>query len=249
MRGYSPAVSNVNEIDESELVAGEAFVTRMHALTVNLVRLNPVTGFPAFLSEPHSADLIASGVIWNAPDRQVLLCAGHTLRTGTWGLETKIDWKDRQTLLLKLEPSMTADPDFGWVDLTTVLASLPVESRPEAIPKYCGTLDAPPRANEDYGFACANRVQLGKGYETSDLFRERGFEIGMRFQGSDSDGRYIFKLARKHRGDTYYDGSSGAPIANRSGAIVSLVSGGDKDADVIYGVPLAKVVSLLPGGD
>jgi hypothetical protein len=231
---------------KDERAAIEEFLKVMHAHTVSLVRLDPSSLLPVFLSDPNGGHLLASGVIWADSNRLLLLCAGHTLEAGTWGLETgALDLKQRRTLVLKLAPAMLEGQDFGWVDLKSVLGSIPAEARPSTLPAYRGSIGQP-KAGEDYGFAAANRVELVKGCETADLHRDPGFEFGMRFDGRHSDGRYVFKLAKKHQGDDYYFGSSGAPIADRSGAIVSLVSGGSEEADVIYGVPLAELVAKLP---
>lgn len=70
----------------------------------------------------------------------------------------------------------------------------------------------------------------------------------MEFEGVESvsfpgrgyaEDAYRFGLARRHQGDEYYDGACGAPIAGRDGQIVSIVIGGNRDRDCLYGLPLS----------
>jgi hypothetical protein len=132
------------DIDKAERVAIEAFVTHMHAHTVSLVRLDPETSQPVLLAEPPGKRPVASGVIVERPGRLVLACAGHTLADGVWALETdRIDWRNRQVLLAKLEPAAFIPSDAAWVDLMTVLKSLPVDDRPKTLPVYRGPIGRP----------------------------------------------------------------------------------------------------------
>jgi hypothetical protein len=64
-------------------------------------------------------------------------------------------------------------------------------------------------------------------------------------QLASSDLMYYFQLARKHQGNEYYCGSSGAPIADSEGKIVAVVLGGSEKTNTIYGFPLARIASLL----
>lgn len=67
----------------------------------------------------------------------------------------------------------------------------------------------------------------------------------MTFSGSNSEGLYVFKLARLHQGHPYYQGASGAPIAGPDGTIVSMVLQGCEKTNEIYGLPLAQYTRLL----
>jgi hypothetical protein len=80
------------------------------------------------------------------------------------------------------------------------------------------------------------------------LIRDPSYEYGMRLIGTDADGRCVFKLRSEHRGDAYYGGASGAPIAAADGTIVALVSGENEDENEIYGAPLEALVALLGSG-
>jgi len=78
------------------------------------------------------------------------------------------------------------------------------------------------------------------------LERRPAYEIGMEFSGEHpSEAAYVFKLARPHQGHDYYEGASGAPIADPTGKIVSVVLGGNPDANVIYGAKLANYAGLI----
>ena len=99
-------------------------------------------------------------------------------------------------------------------------------------------MDESPVADEAYGFAAFAEASFT---EDRMLRREAAYEIGMEFTGLDDESAvYKFKLARPHQGHEYYYGSSGAPIADPSGKIVSLVLGGCESRDEIFGLPLAK---------
>lgn len=65
------------------------------------------------------------------------------------------------------------------------------------------------------------------------------WECRMTFAGLDEDaGRHVFALSSKHQGDEVYEGASGAPIVDPNGTVVSLLIGGDKESNELWGAPL-----------
>jgi len=62
---------------------------------------------------------------------------------------------------------------------------------------------------------------------------------------AEEDQYYVFKLPFSHPGHEYFRGTSGAPVLDNNGNLVSLVCKGDKEKDLIFGLKLNKYKSLI----
>lgn len=235
-----------------EETAIRAFIEHMLKYTVRIIR--------NALILPDNFGL-ASGILVEYNNDLVLLTAGHNFENpGIWTLETNIvvagktlhlPLRDVQLLTqINIGRGTVQKIDLAWalisrVDCEAALDSLPKtqEQRIE-FPLYCGPLDERPKRRSLYGFAAWNQVELHQ--DVSWLVSEASYEIGMTYRGTcNDDSLYVFELARSHRGQDYYQGASGAPIADEEGRIIALVSGGDPIDNLIFGVPLARYYSIF----
>ncbi|MBL4845537.1 MAG: tetratricopeptide repeat protein [Planctomycetes bacterium] len=230
------------------------FIQHMHGFTQSLVQIDKTTGQPLFLSEPGHEGTLASGCFVEKKDGELsLYTANHTVKEGEWAWETGIRLGTDGSLLLPIPSRRVVDSarDFAQIpmsleQLRDARRSFPeLEEVPFQVPIYRGPLGLP-RKDQLYGFAAANNARLIQQRERY-LVRDYSYEIGMTFEGVDADsGLYRFRLARKHQGDNYYAGASGAPIADQEGQIVALVSSGDARAGIIFGIPLVPVTEPDP---
>lgn len=78
------------------------------------------------------------------------------------------------------------------------------------------------------------------------LVRKPTGELQMTYKGRTSDGKlYRFALAGDHKGDEYYKGASGSPIADPTGKIVSMLLDGNPSANLLYGLPMRDYTGLF----
>lgn len=235
-----------------EEIAVRDFIEHMLKYTVRLIR--NTKDFPENFG-------LASGVIIERPSNPVLLTAGHIFnKPGAWTLETNIvvanmtlhlPLRDIQMLSqINLDKGTAQNIDLAWAQIHRADCMAALDSFPKTqeqrieLPLYCGPLDEEPKRNSFYGFAAWNKVELHQ--EVSTLVSEASYEIGMCYRGTcNGDILYEFELARDHQGYDYYQGTSGAPIADEEGRIIALVSGGDPAENLIFGVPLARYHSVL----
>lgn len=223
------------------------FVEHMLGCTVRLFR------------DAATLEGLASGILLRRPHAIVLLTAGHSFRKGgEWTLELPV-YHEGQTLTLRLPEvqlltRVTARPlteeniDVAWAAIDPAFVNEAIEAvevtlpAPLEMPMYRGPINEVPTKSHAYGFAAWNRVE--KHPDLGTLYSEASFEVGMAFR-EERDDRYVFELARPHQGDDYYYGASGAPIADESGRIVSIVLEGSNGVDEILGLPLARYAELL----
>jgi hypothetical protein len=205
---------------------------------------------------------IASGLIMKRDDGQLLLLtAGHSFsRSGAWTLDTGLSVggttlhapiQDLQLLAsLNLATGEVAPVDlaWGWIESAGIrqeLANKPsFKGMSVELPVYQGSLTAVPSPDHAYGYASWNRVEFHATVGT--LAVDPSYEVGMTFLGTNSDsGLYEFELDRLHQGHSYYEGASGAPIADETGQIVSMLLAGDRNRNILLGAPLARYASIL----
>jgi len=67
---------------------------------------------------------------------------------------------------------------------------------------------------------------------------------GLKYDHFEND-MYCFKMPEEHPGHEWFKGCSGAPIIGENGKVVSLVSGGCKNRNEIYGNNLSKCIRTL----
>ncbi len=142
--------------------------------------------------------------------------------------------------------------DFAWCELDVGRFETSIRddrrlrgiSLPEVLGTYRGLIPEHPDQREAYGFAAWNAREFHG--PLRGQVRERVAEVLMAFEGQDPrNGLYRFRLARGHQGHAHYEGCSGAPIADRSGRIVALVQGAPDGEDLIWGIPLGRLVHLV----
>jgi hypothetical protein len=230
----------------NEAEAVQAFVEHMLKYTVRLVR--NATTFPQRTS-------IASGLLLCRGREPTLVTAGHIFgKAGDWTIETSVVGAGKSLHLRLMDvqrPSSVCKtrvrvPDFAWATVRPDAARQMLDQATAArleLDCYRGPIE-PPNPDVGYGFAAWNRVEFHEPLST--LVREASYELAMKYVRTLSSGAYEFQLSGKHRGDDYYRGASGAPIADEEGRIVALVLRGSSARNTIVGAPLAKYASILP---
>jgi hypothetical protein len=236
--------------------AEQAFLDHMIALTVRVVQ-NAAT------FEKNGS--IGSGVLLQRPAGIVLLTAGHNFdRPGAWTLECTVHVSGKTVTLPIPAPQRLLDIDlatgetrrldvaWSWLDLEgyrRTLRELGLRQKAQ-FTLYRGPIDGEPVADSPYGFASYSRVRLDANLSQLDV--APAFEIEMEYRGMDEHGLHEFALARPHQGDDYYCGASGAPIADETGRIVSILVSGLQAENVLFGFPLSRIAPLIdliePGG-
>ncbi|MFH0733624.1 MAG: hypothetical protein V1773_04670 [bacterium] len=108
---------------------------------------------------------------------------------------------------------------------------------------YLRNLEDKPNFNNLYGFASWSYSNCFDG-NLNQLDLDAAYEVGMQYLEENNDS-YTFLLADKHKGNDYYKGTSGAPITDSSGRIVSIVLSGDNTKNVIYGLALSNFCSFI----
>ncbi|HEX6160038.1 MAG TPA: hypothetical protein VF111_07715, partial [Thermoanaerobaculia bacterium] len=206
----------------------QAYLEHMSSLTVRVV------GNAATFETNGS---IGSGVLLQRPAGIVLLTAGHNFdRPGTWTIESSVQARGKTVTLPIPTPQRLLEIDletgkgrgldiaWSWLDLEAyrrTLQGLGLKGQKAEFTLYRGPIDAEPVADSTYGFAAYSRVQLDANLSQLDV--APAFEIGMEYRGTDEHGLHEFALARPHQGREYYNGASGAPIADETGRIVSIL--------------------------
>jgi hypothetical protein len=241
-----------------DLEAAQHFRDLLVSYTVRLValdaNLNPVEGS-------------GSGLLWQHEGHLTLLTVHHNFKNGGRWLQLSVT-PQRRALLLELgspdsirqgmldrdRGTEVKDTDFAWVnlDIAAVLQKLRsggVNPQEVNLPVYRGDFSRNPANQHIYGFAAW--VTMGYCPPIGVLEMRQAYELYMRYDGVQSDGYYAgsyrFRLTRKHQGDDYYRGSSGAPIADEEGHIVALVRSGDDKTGIVFGCPLQTFTRYVNG--
>ena len=240
-------------MDDPKLRNGVSdFVNHILKYTLRLVKLD--SG-----NQPVS---IASGFMIPVGKKLRVISAGHTLgRMDRWVLEAA-QAGETQTLcflltdiyvadeLVKLPNGESIDVDLAWgeIDPDALMQQLRengiMNPTNVDLPRYLGPLDEEPSTQEVYGFASWSQVELIE--DNATLVRNAAYECFMEFVERDQvTDLYTFKLSREHQGHDYYRGASGAPIADPTGKIVSIVIRGCEAENLIYGTALSDYSELL----
>lgn len=240
---------------EELLANANAFVQQMLTTTSRLVRLD----------ESNKPSGISSGFIVEKDGSWNLLAAYHSLKRGRYCLETNVTHEGEPLVLTfdsyayykRFELNVNGldsngeEVDFGWMKIDRDKLSRELRNDPRFqgkqldLPFYCGPLNQRPNTTDLYGYAAWNRGTIHEASRTF-LEREPSYEIGLKFLGFDEQHRlYRFQVDGRHKGDKYYSGASGAPIADSSGLIVSMLVGGSKKENLLWGLPLADVEHLI----
>jgi hypothetical protein len=228
----------------------KAYVERLSSLTVRVV------GNAGTFEENGS---IGSGVLLQRPAGLALVTAGHNFeRPGTWTLESSVQVGGRTLTLpipapqrlfeIDLQTGEGGDLDiaWSWLDLDAyrqILREQGMKGAKIEFTAYQGPIDSEPAADSMYGFAAYSRVLLDA--NLSQLDAALAFEIGMEYRRTNERGLHEFALARPHQGHQYYCGASGAPIADETGRVVSILVKGIEEENVLLGFPLSRIAPLI----
>lgn len=204
-----------------------------------------------------------TGFIVERGGRYLVVTAQHKMKVNDhWFVETSSLKPDRRPLCIPVKswqflctgdissphPVKQVDIAWGLLDLQSVKRQLeeekPVLSQPLALSLYLGPIGEP-EMGEAYGFATYGNVKFDPYRSERTLVRSLVCELGLELKRWNSErGEYEFTMVGEHQGDEYYMNSSGAPIADPEGKIVSILVGASETRDVLYGVPLSKYEPL-----
>ncbi|WP_223643769.1 trypsin-like peptidase domain-containing protein [Corallococcus sp. EGB] len=247
----------MNKSDEQERAALQGLMTLLLQHTVVLIRTDEA---------PEGEGVRGSGFVipWEGGIR--IVTARHVIEKGHWAVEAgdpargsdappltegelwNVPPAKRRTLLLRIQ----VDPrsldavgdDIAWANLDVdrdALANDP-EARFASLPIYTGPLDATPKTGEVYAFAAVNRDEHH--VDAKAMLREVSWEAYMTLSALQAS-EVVLALARKHQGHGYYRGASGAPIADRSGAIVGVLVGAGTQQNELRAASLERFISAM----
>jgi hypothetical protein len=198
----------------------------------------------------------ASGVIVNYCSKRLFFTVFHAVKDfDNWNIEVKSDFKNGtklqglglmgRTVVANLDNDEIKDIDFAYQTISEDFKSYYqfVEN---------DTLYEAERIILDLNFDVAVNEENKYGFFGQAEFDKQGkiiqiiskLVLDLKFI-KEEDLYYIFKLPTKHPGHKYFKGTSGAPILNEEGELVSLVCGGDVDNDHIIGLNLKKMKSII----
>lgn len=203
----------------------QAFIDKMNQITYRLVTV----------SENKEIKGLASGFLYQpkATVTPIFITAGHKLSNGGLFLETKM-MKDNVPILLnagtfEIFHDKKAELDYAY-------SKLPLDLYTEEISQEaCLNLQCYQHNSfynidkkEPYGFSVTNSFDLVKNGSKLIMDIYSCFEIGLEVVKQSEHINY-FKTIDGHKGDDFYIGASGSPIANPEGAINSILIGRDED--------------------
>lgn len=198
---------------------------------------------------------MGSGCWVNYRGRRFLISVFHvTHKDNNWAIELRYS-KDTGTTLyylgyvsfiaeMKLGDPRIRDVDFSYAEIPSTLDSFFQDLTPDGQilnerkrMVFHSSLDDIPRAGEKYGFSGRILSEFHKDIQT--LVARHHTYLGMTYLRTDGQ-FHEFKIPGPHPGHKYFRGCSGAPIIDTKGRVVSLVSGGRTEDDVILGINLTK---------
>jgi hypothetical protein len=204
---------------------------------------------------PDGDECAGSGLLWRRGERYFTLTAGHTLKGRRMAIETTLIHPDTKVLMIGLPnpidfKGLESPLDFGWSEIKPRELFLAAKADPDVdatnleLRCYTGEF-IEPSGEFGYIFAAWKAHAFVPGPRWLD--RDPRYELWMEFEGRDHrNGYYRFKLARKHQGHDYYEGCSGAPIADNHGRIVALLVGSPDPAEgILWGIPLIDVIGRI----
>lgn len=200
----------------------------------------------------------ASGVIINYCNKKVIMSVFHATRDFTnWAIEIKSDFKNGTWLkeLGQMGNAVEASMDneeINRIDFSYNTLPNDIKSFHQVIDIESNQIFEHERLIIDYDFKTKPLFDKKYSFFGQTEFKNNGkiiIPIGklvMNLEYVKDDGSfYVFKLPNKHPGHEYFRGTSGAPIFDNDGNLVSLVCKGDKDENYIYGINLIKYKSLI----
>lgn len=244
-------------LNETQRTNIKGWINHGWKLTVDLVKLDqnnePCAGF-------------CSGFLMERNGKLYVVSAGHGLGNGEWYFQTHVsDDNSCETALIPMKGVFTLHKvevhssgaasfqpiDFAWCEISFSALAKDMKKKPYLIEgtdflKYTGPLDGVPVGDLPYTYAAHNRREYSGALGRNLLELGGTYESCMTYDGIDSEtGWYRFALARKHQGHSYYKGASGSPIFEPEGRIVSILLYGDKDNDILFGLPLNQYQACI----
>ena len=171
----------------------------------------------------------SSGFLFQSSEDAIplVVTAGHKLPAKGSFIETRVS-KEHSTLSINAGEFRIF---YNGDDIDYAVSELPTELYRKEIEQY-NVVDffsyrhkfVPAVPNEAYGFAVINNYEFTRDINGLILPTYCCVEVGMELV-EQTERLNIFKLARPHQGDEYYQGASGAPIADPEGQITSILIG------------------------
>ena len=213
----------------------QAFIEKMNQVTYRLVTM----------SDNNDVKGLASGFLYqpDASSIPIFITAGHKLSNGGLFIETKHIVNNRPILL----NAGTFDIYYDEEKLDYAYSKLPLELYTERTSQEachslkCYQYDSfyDVGTKEPYGFSVTNSFCLVKNGSELIMDIYSCFEIGLELI-KQSDHINFFKIKDGHKGDDFYAGASGSPIANSEGVINSILIGRD-DEGLLKGFRLDNI--------
>lgn len=200
----------------------------------------------------------ASGCLIDYYGKRIILSVAHaTGNNGNWVIEIKSKEKvGTQVYQIGAMMFLTvSDINTGKIrDVDLSYASVPTNLQPyyhdineigqivNQVPREILNVnfDIEPIKEKKYGFFGQSEFST----TNFNMLSQSKLVLDLQFVEFEDD-YYKFKLPIKHPGHKYFKGTSGAPILDTDGNIVSLVCKGDDKEDIIYGIALKKYKSAL----
>jgi hypothetical protein len=206
----------------------------------------------------------ASGCFIKGPEKDFFVTVSHaTGNQGRWAFDVRWDPEVGQTLTYqlgnmmffktgKLGISFPKNLDFSYREIPKNVNSFlqiltengEVKLSRKRLKLNIGDITV---ANKNLSYGFFGQVPVDEYNETTDLVGVEAFINsptfigGLRFEKKVESGDYLkFSLPGEHPGHDKFGGTSGAPILDSQGRLVSLVRGGNEDENVIYGLNLYK---------
>lgn len=200
----------------------------------------------------------ASGVIINYCDKKVILSVFHATRNFTnWALEIKSDFingtwlKELGQMGTAVEGNLNSE-DINRIDFSYNTLPTDIKCFHQVIDYETNQILEHERLTLDYDFETEPSNDKKYSFFGQTEFKKNGriiIPVGILVMNLDfvkEDGQfYVFKLPYNHPGHKYFRGTSGAPILDNDGNLVSLVCKGNENNDFIYGINLKKYKSLI----
>lgn len=200
----------------------QSFIDKMNQITYRLVTVD----------ENKTVKGLASGFLYqpDASSIPIFITAGHKLSDKGLFIETKLIINNTPILL-----NAGTFKVFYENELDYAYSKLPLDLYTEEISqKACRSLECYQHDSfddinkkEPYGFSVTNSFGLVKNGSELIMDIYSCFEIGLEIVKQSEHINY-FKTKDGHKGDDFYRGASGSPIANSEGVINSILIGGDK---------------------
>jgi len=207
----------------------------------------------------------ASGFLIERNTKYYVLSAAHAICKDQWYIEWDV-FKDhkhpgiqiplRSTWSIFASINTTSSKveavDFAWAEIDTdkireqVKKDDMLQGMKLTLPLYKGPMNEAPDQNMPYSFHAMTQPTIEEHPTALILERKSAYETEMEYRGKDEKtGLYKFHLARPHQGHKYYKGASGAPIADPTGKIVSMVCRGSKKTNEIFGIALPEYERMI----